>query len=85
MSIVMSQAEAVVHEAPVRVKEKADDLVQEERGERDVVVDGVAESALLETEDLRRRKKSLMRRWRIIGEQRRMALKVVQWQLILRW
>jgi hypothetical protein len=85
MSIVMSPAEEVVLEAPVPVKEKEDDLVQEEREERDVVVDGVAESALLETEDLRKRKKSLMRRWRITGEQRRMAPKVVHWRLILKW
>jgi len=82
-SIVMSQAEAVVPAALVRAKEKADDRAPEERGETDVVVRGAVESVLLGMEDLRRHKKSLMRRWRITGEPRRMVLKTFRRQRIL--
>jgi hypothetical protein len=79
----MSQAKAVVPAALVRVKEKADDQVQEERGGTDVVAAGAVESVLLGMEDPRRHKKSLMRRWRITGEPRRMVLKTFRRQRIL--
>jgi hypothetical protein len=73
----MSQGEAVVPAALVRAKGKGGAQVLGESEERDEVVDVEVESVLLGTEDLRRRKKSLMQRWRITGERRRMALMVL--------
>jgi hypothetical protein len=72
----MSQAEAVVPAALVRAKGKGGAQVLGGSEERDEVVDVEVESVSLGTEDLRRHKKSLMQRWKITGERRRMALMV---------
>jgi len=77
MSIATSQVEVVVPAVLAHTKEKGDAQVPEERGERDEVEVAVVESVLLGMEDLGRHKKSLTQRWRIIGEQRRMARKLL--------
>jgi len=76
MLIAMSQAESVAPAALARDKEKVDAQVLDEREGRDVVEDVAVENVSLEMEDLRRHKKSLMRKWRITGVQRRMVLMV---------
>jgi hypothetical protein len=70
----MFQGEAAVPAALVRAKGKGGAQVLGESEEIDEVVDVEVESVSLGTEDLRRRKKSLMQRWRITGERRRTAL-----------
>jgi hypothetical protein len=76
MLIAMSQAESVAPAALARDKERVDVQVLDEREGRDVVEDVAVENVSLEMEDLRRHKKSLMRKWRITGVQRRMVLMV---------
>jgi hypothetical protein len=70
----MSRAKVVVPAALVHVKEMADAQVPEEKGERDGVEAVVVESVLLGMEDQRKHRKSLTRKWKITGEQRKMAL-----------
>lgn len=68
------------------LEETAEDQAQEERNVAgDDVVAVVAERELLEMVDQKRHKRSLMRRWRIIGETKEMVLiQVLRQPLLVR-
>ena len=71
MSTAMFQAKAAAHAALCHAEETEDGLVQDVREGREEAV--VVERDSLEMVDRRRLKKSLMPRWKTIGEQRRMV------------